>query len=330
MRIWLSALALCAPISALAACPPVPDPLIDLSFESRYAADDPSRSQIDVEAEEDAKEALSVLDTFISDLAKRTDVAFANDDPEGAACVMAALANWADADALSELGTQTVRLTIGSRLAAIALVAAQIAPAADAAHTASVSAWLARRMEEQMIFWEGAPQGAASGNLRAWAALAGVSVSLLTNDPVVRGWSAWSLSYVACTANPDGSLPQEMGRKQLALHYQVHAVTPLAVGAALLEQQGVSVMNRCGRALDRIVAFTLRDLAAGGAESAAISGAAQTMKDGVDGLKNYQLAWAEAWLSMRALPELESAIAPRRPLKYSKLGGDQSRLWKGE
>jgi poly(beta-D-mannuronate) lyase len=121
-----------------------------------------------------------------------------------------------------------------------------------------------------------------------------------------------------------------MGRKHLALHYQIHAVTPLAVAAALLEQQGISVMTRCGRALDRIVAFTLRDLAAGGAESAANSGVAQTLNDGVDGLKNYQLAWAEAWLSMRALPELENAIDPRRPLKYSKLGGDQTRLWKGQ
>ena len=36
------------------------------------------------------------------------------------------------------------------------------------------------RMDEQMTFWETAPEGSASGNLRAWAALAGASVALLT------------------------------------------------------------------------------------------------------------------------------------------------------
>ena len=330
MRKWISALAFCAPVPALAACPDVPVPLIDLSYESRYAADDPSSSQIDVDAEEDAKQALSVLDDFINDLTKRTDAAVAKGDSDGAACVMGALGHWADADALSVLETETVQLTIGSRLAALALVAAQVAPAGTPAQQANVAAWLGRRMDAQMTFWETAPDGTASGNLRAWAALAGAAVALLTDDAVTRGWAAWSLSYVACTANPDGSLPQEMRRKQLALHYQLHAVTPMAVTAALLEQQGVSVMNRCGRALDRIVAFTLRDLAAGGAESAAIAGAPQTLDRGFAGVEDFQLAWGEAWLALRVLPELEAAIAPRRPLKYSKLGGNQSQIWRGD
>jgi len=330
MRNWLTALAFCAPLPAMAACPSVAAPLISLDFESRYADDDPTRSEIDLEAEIDAKQAIARLDGFVRDLTDRTDAALSANDPDAAACVMAGLATWADADALSDLATQTAKLTVGSRLAALALVAAQVAPAADRVHTAAVSAWLTRRMDEQMTFWETAPEGAASGNLRAWAALAGASVALLTNDAVTRGWSAWSLSYVVCTANPDGSLPQEMGRKHLALHYQLHAVAPLAVTAALLEQQGVSVMTRCDRALDRIVDFTLRDLAAGGVESAAHAGASQTLNAGLDSLKGFQLAWAEAWLSLRIQPELEAIIIPRRPLRYSKLGGDQSRIWMGD
>lgn len=327
MKFWLTSLLLSVPVPVVAACPAVPVPLIELSFESRYKADDPTRSEIDVEAEVDAKEALGVLDDFINDLTRHTDAALTAGDPIGAACVMAAIAVWADADALSKLGTDTVQLTIGSRLAAIASVAAQVAPAADAAHTAAVMSWLSRRMGDQMTFWETAPNGSASGNLRAWAALAGVSVALLTEDRVMLGWAAWSLSYVACTANADGSLPQEMGRKHLALHYQLHAVAPLTVAAALLEQQGIPVTNRCGRALDRIVAFTLDDLAAGGAKSAELSGAPQTLNEGFASLANFQLAWAEAWLSIRKQPDLEATISTLRPLKYSKLGGNQSRIW---
>ena len=327
MRALLTALTLCAPLPALANCPPVADPVISLNFESRYAADDATRSEIDPEAEADTKAALAVLDDFISDLSSRTDAALSEQDTAEAYCVMAALAGWAEADAMSDLGTQTVELTIAPRLSALALIAGQVAPIADPDQTANVAAWLARRMEAQMTFWETAPKGAASGNLRAWSALAGAAVAQLNDDPILRGWAAWSLTYVACSTNPDGSLPQEMTRKKLALHYQVHAVTPLTVGAALLEQQGMPVLARCNGALERIVGFTLRDLAAGGVESEAISGEPHTLNAGLDSLKGFQLSWAEAWLSLTADPEVESLIAPRRPLKYSKLGGDQTRIW---
>jgi len=271
---------------------------------------------------------LAPLDAFVSDLTARTDKAMTEGDRDAAACVLAELAHWARADALSDLGTQTVELTIASRLAALALVAGQVGPSGVPEDFGVVSAWLSRRLDAQMTFWETAPNGSAQGNLRAWAALAGASVALVTGDPVTRGWAAWSVSYVACTANADGSLPQEMGRGALALHYQVHAVGPLAVTAALLEQQGVSVSSKCNRALDRIVAFTLDDLAAGGAASAARSGEAQTLDAGLEGLKDFQLAWAEAWLRLRRDDRLANVVEARRPLKYSKLGGDQTRIWK--
>ena len=126
----MTALALCSPLPAMAACGDVPDPVVSLSFESRYAADDPSRSKIDIEAEAAAKQALADLDRFISDLSKRSDKAADAGDRDGAACVMAALATWAQADALSDLVGDTVQLTIGSRIAALAMIAAQVAPAA--------------------------------------------------------------------------------------------------------------------------------------------------------------------------------------------------------
>ncbi len=326
---WLIAMTFCAPLPALAACPTASAPVVSLNYESRYAADDPTRSEIDKGAETEVKEALGDLDGFIGDLTQRADDAVAARDAEAGACVMAELAHWAAADALSDLGSETVELTIAARLAALALVAAQVAPAARAEDTATVTGWLARRMDAQMTFWETAPDGAASGNLRAWAALAGAAVALLTDDPVTKGWAAWSLSYVACSANAAGALPQEMRRKHLALHYQLHAVTPLSVAAALLEKQGIPVLSRCDGALDRIVAFTLRDLAAGGAESAALAGEAQTLNAGVEGLKDFQLAWVEAWLALHPTLELEAIAAPRRPLRYSKLGGDQTRIWQG-
>lgn len=324
----VTAIALGLPGAVAAAdCAAFAPPVLDLAFASRYAAGDATRSEIDPKRAAEAEAALEPLDAFVSDMTARTDKALENSDSDAAACVLTELAHWARADALSDLGTQTVELTIGSRLAALALVAGQVGPSGQSEDFGVVSEWLKRRMDAQMTFWETAPKGAAQGNLRAWAALAGASVALVTGDPVMRGWAAWSVTYVACTANADGSLPQEMGRGELALHYQVHAVGPLTVTAALLEQQGVSVTSKCNRALDRIVDFTVNDLASGGAQSAALSGVPQTLDKGLEGLKDFQLAWAEAWLRLRRNDSLLAVVTPRRPLKYSKLGGNQTRIW---
>jgi poly(beta-D-mannuronate) lyase len=310
-----------------ASCEGFADPVLDLAFASRYVAEDASRSQIDPQKAAEAEAALAPLDDFVSDMTRRTDAAMAGKDSATLGCIMGELAHWAQADALSDLGTQTVQLTIGSRLAALATVAQQVLPAGDAEAQALVRDWLGRRIDAQMTFWETAPKGAARGNLRAWAALAAAATAQITKDPVQSGWAAWSVTYVACSANPDGSLPQEMRRGKLALHYQLHAVAPLTVAAAHLEAQGIAVLPKCGDALQRIVDFTLADVAAGGAASAALSGEAQTVQGGLVALKDFQLAWAEAWLRLRDTPQLEEAVADRRPLKYSKLGGDQSRLW---
>ncbi len=310
-------------------CPPFAEPVLDLAFKSRYATGDETRSEIDPERAAAAEAALEPLDDFVTNLTERTDAALSGGDPAGAACVLAELAHWAQADALSDLGTQTVELTIASRLAGLALVAGQVSSSGDPRDFAAVSAWLGRRMDEQMVFWEGAPDGAAQGNLRAWAALAGAAVALVTDDAVTRGWAAWSVAYVACTADAEGSLPQEMRRGELALHYQLHAVAPMVVAAGLLERQGVSVMDKCGRAMDRVVSFTLQDVAAGGAATEARTGVPQTVEAGLDALKDFQLSWGEAWLRLRSDPALEAVISERRPLKYSKLGGDQTRIWGG-
>lgn len=314
-------------------CSAAPDPVLGLSFESRYAAEDASRSTL-VDAREAAAEAaLGPLDDFILDLGRRleTVLELAPGDPmrtDAAACLLEAMADWARADALRHLGTETVELTIGSRLAAFAIVAAEAASAApESPALPVVRDWLAARMEAQMRFWETAPDRASQNNLRAWAALAGASVAALTDDPVIRGWAAWSLAYVVCSANEDGSLPQEMSRGRRALHYQLHALAALVPAAALLETQGLSVIDRCGAALTRAVDFALDDLSTG-ARTQAITGEVQTLVDGSDPLEDFQLAFLEPWLWMTADSRAEALAAPRRPLSYSKLGGNQTLIWR--
>lgn len=315
----------------LAACAAAPEPVVSLSFVSRYAEGDENRTTIDPAREAEAEDALAPLDRFIDYLADRTESLYSGrvkDRQAAAACILDQLGRWAEADALSELGTETVRLTIGSRYAAFALILWQTLPyAPDDPRRAAILGWLDRRMEAQMAFWPDAPGGARTGNLRAWAGLAAAALSVQTGRRELRDWADAAITDVLCSASPDGSLPQEMRRGQFALHYQLHAIAPLVTATVLLERQGVRASRRCDGAIHRIVDFAVSDLD-DGARTTAITGVEQSLFNGSEQLTAFQLAWIEQYQILRRSDALEALATDLRPLIYTKLGGNQTALWR--
>lgn len=311
-------------------CPPTPEPVITLNYGSRYTAESDSRSDIDADSNAAVNAALAPIETFIRDLVRiANDVTAGRGDQMAKAdCVIDQLATWAAADALSDLRSYTAQLSVGSRLAGLAMIYRQVAPySANPAKRQVFKDWLAMRTDEQMLFWEqDATSGARLGNLRGWATL-GINLSAeINDDPVALRWSAWSASLTQCEALADGSLPQEMRRGKYALHYQLHAIAPMVVTTLLLEQQGLSIKGICDDALDRIVRFALDDLETGAA-SAAYSGEVQSYFDGTEELRSFQLAWFEAYLALSWDAELDAFADTYRPLGHSKLGGSQALLW---
>jgi poly(beta-D-mannuronate) lyase len=226
-------------------CPAPPHPVVSLSFDSRYVPQDDSRSEIDPDARDLAEAAIAPVDTFLRDLVRAANRVVAGHPAADADCLAAQLAVWARADALSDLGSDTARLTIGARLAGFALVLRQIMPATTRSEDVdAIRHWLVTRMEEQIDFWQdAAPPGAREGNLRAWAALAGAAIAGFSDEAAIRDWSAASLTDVLCTVAPDGSIPQEMRRGRLALHYQLHAIGPLVTGVLILAEQDMPIFT---------------------------------------------------------------------------------------
>ncbi|MFV2054413.1 alginate lyase family protein [Aliiroseovarius sp. YM-037] len=334
IAIWSAAILFlyCSPsaVHAEDRCAPETPPIISLSYVSRYSDDDGSSSVLDPLREAEAEAALAPLDQFIVDLAVLTDRLYTgtvSDREATSTCILEQLAHWASADALSDLGTETVELTIGARLAAFGMILWQTSPYAPADPNRDVILdWLGRRMDAQMAFWETAHEGAQTGNLRAWAGLAAAAYSLQADSPEKRDWAVKSVEAVLCTASPDGSLPQEMSRGKYALHYQLHAIAPLVSATLLLERQRVPISDSCNGALHRVVDFAVSDLS-DGKQTQAITGTEQNLFDGTDTLMNFQLAWIEPYLLLRSSEALEDLATNFRPLTYSKLGGNQTELW---
>ncbi len=312
-------------------CADTPAPVISLDHGSRYALADDSRSEFDEASNNEVNAQLKPVDGFITDLAVAANRAVSTraDRQAAADCVLSGLAVWAKADALSDLSTMNAQLSAPSRIAGLAFAYAQVQPfLTKPEDQALVENWLSDRARATMAYFDTeAPTNASQNNLRAWAALAVARIGLTVEDPAMIEWADASVRLVVCQAAPDGSLKLEMARRDLALHYQLHAVTPLVVTAALLQAQGHDLYLACDNSIHRTVAFVLS--AFDDPEMIAdLTGHPQSYFNGSETLRGFELAWAEAYLSIYYSPRLADFVSEYGPLANSKIGGRQSLLWR--
>jgi poly(beta-D-mannuronate) lyase len=327
-------LALASPLAAQEAadCPVEATPVVSLGFGSRYTDDSENRSDFDEESDKAVTAALKPIDDFIADLARQTNILH---DPgtspdkarTAAACVMENVLVWARADALSRLSTQGANLSAPSRVGGIAFAyAAALKVLPQPEGRAEIEAWLLARARQTMTWFDTeAPPRASQNNLRAWAGLAVTRVGLILDNPSLVNWGAASARLVACTAEADGSLPNEMWRGRLALHYQLHAVAPLVVTAALLQDREPDLITACDRAIPRVVRFTLDGLQNPAAVEK-ITGKKQSV-GGSRKARDFELAWIPAYLSLDPDPKIAELLSGVKELGNTKLGGDQRLLW---
>lgn len=308
-------------------CMPAQPPVVTLEYGSRYQEDDETRSAIDEQSNDEVNRALRPVDDFIQDLARDANKVLREraEAADLAACLRDQIALWARADALSDLRSYAARLSVGARLAGIAEAYRQIRPFVPGwASEALVAGWLTRRAEAQIRFWEDeATEGARVGNLRAWAALAVDLTGEVTESEAYRDWAAASVRAILCTARPDGSLPQETKRGRFALHYQLHALSPLVTLAARYADTPRDLRPVCNGALARAVDFALRDLDEKGAASESYSEVKQSYFDGTEKLNAHELAWLPAFVVLYPDSPHKARLDAYESFGSSKLGGDQ-------
>ena len=321
-----------SPASDSETCFEVPDPVVSLSYGSRYTDDSEDRSDLDEQSNAEVNEALDPVDDFIVDLATHANAALEKQGAEAEAearCVIEALDVWARGEALSDLGSMNANLSAPSRIAGMAMAYLQATRVVDPDPEVRqrIDDWLVARMTHTADWFdEEAPPKASKNNLRAWAGFAAIAAGDAADDDDLRTWGADSLTLVACQADEAGALPLEMGRGPRAMHYQLHAVAPLVVGAGLLEDDGFDLFAECDGAIRRVADF----VPAAFADESLVTeraGEEQTLFNGEDEVQGFELAWADAYLSHFDSPDLEELVEAQRPLGNSKLGGNQSLIW---
>lgn len=311
-------------------CPDTPKPVVSLTIGSRYKSDSKTHSDIDKEANKKVNLALDPVDSFISDLAGMANDAITSKEDRAARvdCASKWVAAWADAGALTKLESFGAKISVGPRLAGIALAYREVLAAGTipAARAETIRKWFVDRGKFLETFFNSREGNMSSvNNLRAWAALAATAIGLNENDRDLIDWGKKSYELVECRANPDGSLPAEMKRGDLALHYQLHAVSALVMTAYLLHEDGADSFAACDGKIKTIVGFTLKAAKDPGIVTK-INGKTQSYAKGDDKLEPFEFAWAEPYLSVVPDPALDAYVAPMRPLSHSKLGGNLTKL----
>ena len=306
-------------------------PVTKLAYPSRYTKDSKSRSDFDEKADAEVDAALKPVDDFIKKLAAAANNSLTRSNEKAvvaADCVVDRIHEWAVADALSLLESDGAQLSVPSRIAAISIAYAQALPKATLDdRQAVIDDWLRTRVQASILFFDTkAPPRASSNNLRAWAGLGAAQVGMILNDDAMITWAGASVQRVACTANADGSLPNEMWRGKLALHYQIHAVGPLVFTAALLKDKVPGLLQACDNAVIRAAQF-----AVAGAKDPQIvekiTSEKQTFNPDPAKLKAFEFAWITAFLSQVEDADIKAFALNFDVLSNSKLGGKQSLIW---
>ena len=98
------------------ACAPIPEPVISLSYGSRYATDSKSHSDIDPDSNAAVNAALKPVEAFINYLSRvSNDALFSETDrSKRVACVANSLTAWANGRALTQLNSVDANLSVGS------------------------------------------------------------------------------------------------------------------------------------------------------------------------------------------------------------------------
>lgn len=248
---------------------------------------------------------------------------------QDARCVLDILDDWASAGSLldysvkeSQQAWYVTEWTAAAASLALSVVRAESALPPE--QLQRVTGWLDRVGHKDIS--EPAGPTSCCNNHAYWRGLMAVAIGVVAKDDALfRYGIARYLDAVEQIA-ADGSLPLEMARHELALHYQNFALLPLVGIAELAQRQGYDLyaqQSHSGRTIHDAVRFMLESL-----DDPALAkrhaGAVQDLHALKPGARN--LAWMEAY--RRRFPSPRFARWVPKPPFEPLLGGDSGVYWR--
>lgn len=240
-------------------------------------------------------------------------------------CLIDLLLKWADENALARFNFSSSYkqgwFQVESTLFAIGHALAAIRPDVQdrPEELARIDAWLLGVARSHFAI-PGAPNGTCCNNHYYRRALYAAIIGVVTGDDALFDGGVRAVRAALEEATPEGALPLEMKRGELAAHYQNYAVMYLAMIAEIAERQGYPLweLEVDGQSLHTLIAFNNRIMADPNFVTA-YSGADEVSLRYRDDMQYF--AWYEIYLSRFHNQQMEDWIAPNRPMYNRSLGG---------
>lgn len=299
-------------------CPTPPAIGPDLDLQSAYDASNYSKM---VPARIVARKAASApVEGFlgrVTDLADKALVAAPPNKTAAQDCLAHWLSVWAQGNALlgnvSEPEGRYERewMITGLGLAFLAAHAGEASPRPDA----TVQAWFKQAAAPlPSSYRDNAPN---KNNHWYWGGMAAIVSGTLTNDRPSYDWGMKQFRLGIAAIDPDGFLPLELKRGEMALSYHAFSASALVMMAQFAEANG-ELRPTDIASLQRLV----RRVLAGLADPAPFEERAGAPQHTLDPAGIRALSWLEAYYALTNDPLAEPWLRRFRPMKLTWLGGN--------
>ena len=208
----------------------------------------------------------------------------------------------------------------GWMLGAFAVAWLKIRPAVqnpDPAVRAQVTSWLAQVADNIRRYYDPRiGKTDARNNHRYWAGFEVMAAGIAADRRDLFDWGIASFEVGANQITADGTLPLEMARRSLALHYHLFATAPLVAMAELGAANGIDLYSRNNHALARLVDCAVAGITAPDWFAAKAGVAQEPIRLDAD-----DIGWAAPFALRYPNPRLAMLLAktPSRSILY--LGG---------
>ena len=307
------------------ACTPVPSLPKVLVFNGYYV--DAHHSIVDPQAKASYEAASRANEVFVKRIGRAADGYQVQHSESSAECTFSLLEQAAHEGAFSvaHLGKNGARdgfYVQAFYLDGLALAYLKVLPssAGSSQQKAEIQAWLLDMATSVEDFYEKmARENAGDGhnNLTYWGALGVSATGIATNRRDLFDWGVGVYRQALRQIAGDGTLPLELDRAAMALHYHLFAVAPLVMIAELGESNGLHLYDENNGALHRLVKRSIDGLVNPSyfAEKTHI---AQEMPSELDGRV---IGWAVPYQARYPDPVLASLLKRASSTSNWQLGG---------
>ncbi len=242
-------------------CVSIPAPPATLQTQSKYKADDSSKSSIDDDALQARDRTVQPIRNSIRLL---TNIAYAGSNSSlvtqaRAECVLHNVDRWASAKALTDMRTVDAYLSRDRWVAEIALAVRSASKRVELSseRKALYSTWFSTLARDTMDAYSlRLGPKSKTNNHRYWAGLSVAAVGFLLDSGDFKTWGKTSFEIGACQVDDRGFLPAELARGEKALDYHVYALRPLAAIIKLASDNGEPLQSKCLDRFKRLTAMT--------------------------------------------------------------------------